>query len=685
MSLVNDQTRKHIERLRDLGLLPYERCVSAPKDDGPYATLVKKEAIALGAPKKGQKATWCAYLRDYEKEHAEKEGKKEAKKEEKEYPLLPPSPSAPSIPPTVFSTPLLTLPAAMVAAEEEEQVKESLDTHAIALAVDACRVGAADRCCLMRKIQCGPYVSQLLDKKRFGANKTLLGEGAYGKVYATDAGYAVKCLHSGADIAPRDLREIVVLRNLIHPNVIQIEQVALATNVKDCEVSIVMPLFDGTLEDVNLSQDEPLRKTIVFQIVRAVAFIHSRGVWHRDIKPANTLINRATSRVVIADFGLAQGLAIEGLQYSTNVMTIWYRAPEILLGDERYGAAVDIWSVGLCWLDLFQWPALHAGKTSSLEQMARIVRTVGYPTASDWPAAMQMPLYAKFEKFWKARTAIDTKPFDISASLAKRSASAEEIALIRKMLTLDPQKRITAQQAMADPFFNSVRARVETDFPAQPLPLETLVSCGDLMLAMEPEPVGNYLAGDPNEKAKKNWAQISLSWLFDIYKTYRNTYDVPYLAVAIFHRFAATSHEKVFAPGVLLAYCAACFAIASKLAADSNSAKLMSAPDAFYISTGAVTTVKFMDFQNEIYQKLDMDLDRPSAANFFRRFSVGAGDALTLLSVERTTLRSMVTDFDQCVNSRGSQLAFRALRQHGKLTPCMKQIADAFPDFFDDK
>lgn len=243
-------------------------------------------------------------------------------------------------------------------------------------------------------------------------------------------------------MAPDAIRELKHLQELSHPNIISLHSVFSSKSQNLNLVLEFLPL--GDLEQL-IKNVEHIRygaadiKAWMGMLSRAVWFCHENFVLHRDIKPNNLLI-AADGEIKLADFGLARSFADPYRPMSSNVITRWYRPPELLFGARHYSGVVDIWSVGLVFAELILRVPYLAGDTE-VHQISLICQAIGTPTEDNWPGVTKLPAYAVPEP------ANPLRPRDQWAKMFG-TAGNEGIDLLMKMLILDPRKRITAKEVL---------------------------------------------------------------------------------------------------------------------------------------------------------------------------------------------------------------------------------------------
>ncbi|KAI0540997.1 Pkinase-domain-containing protein [Xylaria digitata] len=290
------------------------------------------------------------------------------------------------------------------------------------------------------------------DEKRKYVKGKKLGEGTYANVYLgflrSDPSQlvAIKKIKIQKEytegMAPDAVREIKHLQELSHPNIITMHSVFSS---KDQNLNLVLEYLPlGDLEML-IHDTEHIRygaadiKAWMGMLTRAIWFCHQNFVLHRDIKPNNLLI-AADGEVKLADFGLARSFSDPFRPMTSNVITRWYRPPELLFGAQHYSGAVDIWSVGLVLAELVIRTPYIAGN-SEIHQIQLICQAVGTPTEDNWPGVTKLPDYTVDKEV------IPLRGRDHYMTLFG-TLGAEGVDLLMKTLSLDPKKRITAQEML---------------------------------------------------------------------------------------------------------------------------------------------------------------------------------------------------------------------------------------------
>lgn len=280
-----------------------------------------------------------------------------------------------------------------------------------------------------------------------------IGRGAYGIVCSvlnaeTGEMVAMKKIANAFDNymdAKRTLREIKLLRHFDHENIIGLRDVVPPPLRREfTDVYIATELMDTDLHLIirsNQSLSEEHCQYFLYQLLRGLKYIHSANVIHRDLKPSNLLVN-ANCDLKICDFGLARP-TLENEHMTEYVVTRWYRAPELLLNSSDYTAAIDVWSVGCIFMELMNRKPLFPGR-DHVNQMRLLTELRGTPTESD----------LGFLQNEDARRFLRQLPPMPRQPLAAIFPHVHPLGidLIEKMLTFDPTKRITAEDALAHPY-----------------------------------------------------------------------------------------------------------------------------------------------------------------------------------------------------------------------------------------
>lgn len=315
-----------------------------------------------------------------------------------------------------------------------------------------------------------------------------VGRGTYGHVYKAQPRhpdqigkngakeFALKLIE-GQGFSMSACREIALLRELKHPNLIKLQRVFLTSERK------VWLMFEYAEHDLwhiikfhraAKQKKQPVLvpkgmvKSLLYQILDGIHYLHSNWILHRDIKPANILVmgegpGVERGRVKIGDMGFARIFhnPLRPLaELDPVVVTFWYRAPELLLGAKHYTKAIDIWAIGCIFAELLtsepvffcREEDIKASSPYHQDQLNRIFIVMGYPSESDWQDLKKMPEYQKLIHDFK-RDNYANCTLQRYMDKHKIKADTRSFSLLQRLLTMDPIKRVTAQDAMDDPYF----------------------------------------------------------------------------------------------------------------------------------------------------------------------------------------------------------------------------------------
>ncbi|KAM1880990.1 hypothetical protein ACFX13_002651 [Malus domestica] len=274
-----------------------------------------------------------------------------------------------------------------------------------------------------------------------------VGEGTYSNVYKArdrDTGKIVALKKVRFDTSEPEsvkfmAREIMFLRKLDHPNVVKLE--GLATSRMQYSIYLVFDFMVSDLTRIISSPEgltEPQVKCYMHQLLSGLQHCHERGIIHRDIKGSNLLLDKS-GMLKIADFGLANYYVQSPKRSLTNrVVTLWYRAPELLLGSTDYGVGIDLWSAGCVLAEMFTGRPLLPGRT---EQLHRIFRLCGTPSEDYWKR-LKLSTTFRPPRSYKPNLQEAFKDFPISS-----------LGLLSTLLALDPAYRGSAYSALKNEFF----------------------------------------------------------------------------------------------------------------------------------------------------------------------------------------------------------------------------------------
>lgn len=236
-----------------------------------------------------------------------------------------------------------------------------------------------------------------------------IGEGTYGVVYKgknkiTNQLVALKKIRLENDeegVPSTAIREISLLRELPHPNIVSLLDVLMQENKLYLVFEFLSMDLKKYMESLppNKLLEPMLVKSYLHQITQGILFCHQRRTMHRDLKPQNLLIDK-NGVIKLADFGLARAFGIPIRVYTHEVVTLWYRAPEVLLGAPRYSYPIDVWSIGCIFSEMATRKPLFHGD-SEIDQLFKIFRILSTPTEETWPGVSELPDFKPSFPMWK--------------------------------------------------------------------------------------------------------------------------------------------------------------------------------------------------------------------------------------------------------------------------------------------
>src|SRR3989304_10458243 len=366
-----------------------------------------------------------------------------------------------------------------------------------------------------------------------GEEETKLAEGGFGEIFLTKSNNIVK--KGKSDYESSDIREIAILNYLNHPNIICLFGATFNKNI----LRIGLPKATVNMADYDLST-MPVRKAIFYQLFRGLAYIHSKHIWHLDMKNKNVLIfpkesGQTYDVAKIADFGISTVYSKpETKPDPNNIVTLWWRAPELLIGFENYTELVDEWALGVMLLnavwDSKQDPIFWG--VEETDQLWSIFTLLGYPASKDWndpdldteiedltSDAQQLLVPDKAQKRVLSPDVIPNNsgidiPFD-----------PEEYAVINDTVTW-PTLRKSSIKILSYPYFSSISKIIDTEVPADPIKQET---CGEIM-RQDIHPIKQLL---PDVRRRRERAII---WLFKL----PLTTQTKYYALTLLDKYLAT-------------------------------------------------------------------------------------------------------------------------------------------------
>uniref|UniRef100_A0A0N5AMD4 cyclin-dependent kinase n=1 Tax=Syphacia muris TaxID=451379 RepID=A0A0N5AMD4_9BILA len=289
-------------------------------------------------------------------------------------------------------------------------------------------------------------------------NLKKVGEGAYGVVYraierTTGMKVALKKIRLDSDgegVPSTCIREISILKELDHSNIVKLHDVIHT----ESRLFLVFEYIDQDLRNLmEKIKPKPIPlpyvKSFLWQLLQALSYCHTHRVVHRDLKPQNLLVNNE-GVIKLADFGLARSFSMPTRVYTHEVVTLWYRAPEVLLGSKFYSCAVDVWSLACIFAELVSAKVLFNGD-SEIDQLFKIFQILGTPTPETWPGVEKLPDYNPLFPVWKN--------FQLARYVP--GIGDDGLDLLAQMLVCPPNQRISAKMALCHRYLRDVPVHLE--------------------------------------------------------------------------------------------------------------------------------------------------------------------------------------------------------------------------------
>lgn len=445
-------------------------------------------------------------------------------------------------------------------------------------------------------------IAELFDEK----NK--IGKGAYSMVFsvrerATNHYVALKQFlnrdpYEGIPITT--IKEIIILKLCKHPNIIDFMWYDNVTFNY-----FTMPLYQSDLKNFISTKSgflgsETIRD-ISYQILMGVYYMHSIGMIHRDIKPQNILIDHIEDRynVVLSDIGLGRRLdAVDNTcPKTTETCTLWYRAPEILLGDKNYYYGIDIWSVGCVIAEMMFKRPLFPGD-SEIDQLYKIFLLLGTPIEDSWPGVYNLSnkfVFPEFDNKWDEKF---------------NNQNSELSNLVSGMLRMNPLTRFSCVQSLQHPVFNILPKYIVKSYDNIELEDSSINRLNTMIKwKIKPIDIGNQLYITPKMR------EILINWLFELFTEFHLLVNSYIRAQVILDRYMTLVKDIVTKNYQLIGM--TCLLLAAKL--EEISPPLVDG--LIYMSDNSYTHEEVLCMEKKILKILELDMYFPITTDFLTTYA----------------------------------------------------------------
>jgi len=464
------------------------------------------------------------------------------------------------------------------------------------------------------------------------------------------------------------LRELAFLSSASHSHICNLQRVHL----HESSLHVFFEYVDLTLHDlinptkqVNAGKALQPRqvKHFMWQLLSAVAHCHARGVLHRNLKPKHILVKKKPDgqyKFMISDFALVRLTSVPLKTFTAEVVTLWYRAPEVLMGGE-YVTGVDVWSAACVFVEMLQGSPVFIG-ISEIDQLFQIFSKLGSPSKDVWPEITNRPNYSFKFPNWPARKYENIFP----------DFPPDALDLLSQMFVFDPKKRISARKALDHPYFSDIPddVRREALEPLAPAQVSPEMDYGYFLKSVEREmyPLSPFLGGENGQPdLNMSHRRMLVDWLIEVVDVYTMSPRSAFIAVGLVDRVLA-AYPKSFPRSDFQLLGATCLHVASKC----EDVSYIGVEDLASCGDNIYTVKDVLKMEEDILKLLNFKLIIPTSLDFLNLMFIEAGKKT---SEESSSHRMGVDRSKEVLGTRLSHwahyLAELALQEYhfARLTP----------------